>query len=130
MCEYEGRHFGARYPDATCIDGYLWDLDSCEDGMLYSGGELPCPKCNTASYLESAKGEAESTSYGSTDLTIYSGEMIMESALHLARKINPEETARWVAKTRTVQTWDWPNRAEVIAGRAPKTDPIEVTMAL
>lgn len=36
--------FGARYPDATCIDGYLWDLDSGDEpGCLSKGGEDPCP---------------------------------------------------------------------------------------
>ena len=45
-------HFGARYPDATCIDGYLWDLDKYEDGHLYGGGDDPCPFCNTEQYLE------------------------------------------------------------------------------
>lgn len=39
-------HFGANYPDARCIDGYLWDLDSFEDGGLTSGGDDPCPFCN------------------------------------------------------------------------------------
>lgn len=30
--------FGAHYPDARCINGYLWDLDRCdEDGNLYGG---------------------------------------------------------------------------------------------
>lgn len=45
-------YFGARYPDATCIDGYLWDLDKCEDGKLYGGGDEPCPFCNTDSFIE------------------------------------------------------------------------------
>lgn len=45
-------HFGARYPDARCIDGYLWDLDKYEDGHLYGGGEEPCPFCNTDEYVE------------------------------------------------------------------------------
>lgn len=52
-CGYEGRHFGAAYPDATCIDGYLWDLDSFEDGCLTSGGDIPCPQCNLKAWLES-----------------------------------------------------------------------------
>lgn len=39
-------YFGATYPDATCINGWLWDLDSYEDGKLYGGGEEPCPFCN------------------------------------------------------------------------------------
>jgi len=45
-------YFGARYPDATCIDGYLWDLDKFEDGQLYGGGEEPCPFCNTETFIE------------------------------------------------------------------------------
>lgn len=44
--------FGARYPDATCIDGFLWDLDKYEDGQLYGGGEIPCPFCNTEACVE------------------------------------------------------------------------------
>lgn len=51
-CGYEGSHFGATYPDATCIDGYLWDLDSCDgEGNLYGGGEVACPCCNTREYV-------------------------------------------------------------------------------
>jgi len=46
-------YFGAKYPDATCIDGYLWDLDKCdESGMLYGGGDEPCPFCNTETFIE------------------------------------------------------------------------------
>lgn len=44
--------FGARYPDARCIDGYLWDLDSDEDGKLTQGGDIPCPFCNTEKFIE------------------------------------------------------------------------------
>lgn len=52
-CDYQGPHFGAFYPDAGCIDGYLWDLDSCDEpgGPLYSGGDVPCPCCNTWEYI-------------------------------------------------------------------------------
>ncbi|CAM2151351.1 hypothetical protein C7399_11285 [Paraburkholderia tropica] len=51
-CSFEGPMFGAVYPDATCIDGYLWDLDSCDDdGNLYGGGDVPCPHCNTREYV-------------------------------------------------------------------------------
>lgn len=49
-------HFGAWYPDARCIDGYLWDLDSSDgDGdeqVLTSGGSDPCPFCNTKEYIK------------------------------------------------------------------------------
>jgi len=45
--------FGARYPDATCIDGMLWDLDKCTDnGGLYGGGEIPCPFCNSTEFIK------------------------------------------------------------------------------
>lgn len=50
--------FGATYPDATCIDGFLWDLDKCnEDGSLYGGGEIPCPCCNTEAYIDYFDGD-------------------------------------------------------------------------
>jgi len=55
MCDYSGREFGAaNYDDTCCIDGYLWDLDSCEEpgGPLYSGGDIPCPKCNDDEYQD------------------------------------------------------------------------------
>lgn len=45
--------FGARYPDARCIDGKLWDLDKCDSNGLYSTGHNPpCPFCNTESFIE------------------------------------------------------------------------------
>lgn len=52
-------HFGAHYPDARCIDGYLWDLDKYEDGQLYGGGEDPCPFCNTEEYIKWATDDEE-----------------------------------------------------------------------
>lgn len=49
--------FGVKYPDARCIDGYLWDLDKYEDGHLYGGGEVPCPFCNTENAVEYLLGD-------------------------------------------------------------------------
>lgn len=49
-CGYEAAHW-AHYPDARCIDGYLWDLDSGDGDFLTSGGDVPCPACNTMEYL-------------------------------------------------------------------------------
>ena len=53
-CGIEFPHFGASYPDAQCIDGYLWDMDSYDsaDGCLHIGGDDPCPVCNTEKWLE------------------------------------------------------------------------------
>ena len=48
----EFSHFGACYPDARCIDGYLWDLDSADGEYLTKGGDEPCPYCNSNEYLE------------------------------------------------------------------------------
>lgn len=50
-------YFGASYPDATCIDGYLWDLDSSENGGLTIGGDEPCPFCNTEKFIEQHEDE-------------------------------------------------------------------------
>lgn len=46
-------YFGANYPDATCIDGYLYDLDNCDvNGNLYEPSEkIPCPFCNKEEYF-------------------------------------------------------------------------------
>ena len=45
--------FGASYPDATCIDGELWDLDKCdENGLISSGYNPPCPFCNTEAFID------------------------------------------------------------------------------
>ena len=41
-------YFGASYPDACCIDGYLYDMDDSDpDGCLCEMHEKhPCPFCN------------------------------------------------------------------------------------
>lgn len=51
-CNYEAPTFGARYPDGRCIEGQMWDLDSCDGSHLLGGPEMPCPYCNTTEYLE------------------------------------------------------------------------------
>ena len=53
-CGHQGPHFGARYPDAACIDGYLRELDSCDEPgcPLFSGGDARCPCCNAREYVE------------------------------------------------------------------------------
>ncbi len=46
--------FGASYPDATCVDGELWDLDACDDQhRLYEPMEWwPCPFCKTEDFIK------------------------------------------------------------------------------
>lgn len=56
-CDYTGYEFGARYPDSTCIEGYLWDMDSggCDESgnsYLDNGGDIPCPQCNMREHIE------------------------------------------------------------------------------
>lgn len=50
-CGYQGYEFGAHYPDSICCEGFLWDADAFEDGMLTYGGEIPCPVCNRAEWI-------------------------------------------------------------------------------
>ncbi|RFQ05765.1 hypothetical protein D0O09_03125 [Pseudomonas putida] len=63
-CDYQGRHFGAAYPDAQCVDGFLWDEDSCDEpgGALLHGGDIPCPKCNSAAHATYYGTEEDSAS--------------------------------------------------------------------
>ena len=64
-CSNEFPYFGASYPDAHCIDGYLWDMDSVEDiggeQCFTIGGNEPCPFCNTDEWLEDVVGMAFDT---------------------------------------------------------------------
>ena len=53
-CGIEFPFFGASYPDAKCIDGYLWDMDSYENGLYTIGGDDPCPFCNTEEWVKLA----------------------------------------------------------------------------
>jgi len=47
-------YFGASYEDSYCVDGYLWDLDSDEDGdgLLTNGGDIPCPFCKPEAHAK------------------------------------------------------------------------------
>jgi len=61
VCDYQGKEFGANYLDSVCIDGFLWDADSCDEpgGPLYSGGDIPCPQCNHEEWLSRFQGVVE-----------------------------------------------------------------------
>ena len=64
-CGYTAPHFGAAYDDAICIEGYLWDLDSCDEpgGPLRRGGDTPCPECNPELFVQHARDEVEDQGY-------------------------------------------------------------------
>lgn len=55
-------YFGASYPDARCINGYLQDMDDCDDeGNIYLTKEeqYPCPFCNTEEFMQNCKDNEE-----------------------------------------------------------------------
>jgi len=62
-CNYQGRDFGATYPDSICIDGFLWDADCYEGGLYTSGGDIPCPECNHDAWLEYYRDDIEEEGY-------------------------------------------------------------------
>ncbi len=129
MCNHTGHYFGAAYEDGCCIDGYLWDLDSDDgDGYLTSGGEIACPSCNTTEYLDSAKEDAESTSWGSQMTTLYSGAMIMEGCLRRAEKLNSQGAEAWKKNNPVINTFDWPNREAVLMRQVPFSEPVEIKL--
>lgn len=51
-CGIELPFFGALYPDAVCLDGYLYDMDSWDGEGYFIGGDIPCPICNTKEFIE------------------------------------------------------------------------------
>ena len=52
-------YFGANYQDSVCIDGYLWDEDSCDGEGLTSGGDIACPFCKPDAHVEYLKDDFE-----------------------------------------------------------------------
>lgn len=66
-CGYEGEHFDRGWADATCLEGYLYDLGSNDGtGALRNGGDIPCPSCNTAHYLEFKREQIQDTGHQMT----------------------------------------------------------------
>lgn len=47
-------YFGAAYPDARCIGGYLYDLDDCNENgnLIERGNDIPCPFCSTDEFVK------------------------------------------------------------------------------
>lgn len=60
-CGYQDKWFGAPYEDGICIDGFMWDLDSCDEpgGPLYVGGEDMCPRCKGSGYVRVKRDDPE-----------------------------------------------------------------------
>ena len=119
MCDYTGHEFGGGYPDSVCIDGYLWDADSYEDGTLNTGGEWACPRCNTKKMLEvalvSARDEPTSGVYQGVP---YVEAVMWEQTIAKAMEENPEAATAFLATVKPFSTIDWPDRQAVYDGRA------------
>lgn len=126
-CDYQGRDFGAPYPDSTCIEGFLWDLDSCDvpGGPLAHGGELACPRCNTRRFLDDAREDAEAQVSGEIMGVPWCSAVAWEGALRKAHREAPERTAMWLANAAPFVTCDWPDRQAVYDRRAQWADTVE-----
>jgi hypothetical protein len=99
-CSFDGPWFGAGYPDAYCVDGYLHDADA--DGYIPSDATNPCPRCNTKTYLEYAFEEANGTEYlgwgTGAGMTYVTGDEIWEIAKRWARQENPDGADALIAE--------------------------------
>ena len=118
-CDYAGHEFGAPYPDSMCIEGYLWDADSEEDGMLTSGGEWACPRCNTRECLEAAMEEAKDGGCGISNGYRWVAAVIWERSCEKALRENRPVAEAFLASIEPFETDDWPDRQAAAEGRAP-----------
>ncbi len=102
-------YFGASYPDATCIDGYLWDLDKFEDGHLYGGGEEPCPFCNTETFIEQNLDEENTRESLLTYIDAlrkhYSNKLAIEEDEAKSVREAEKEYAEWYSNTNKERTY-------------------------
>lgn len=127
MCSYQGHEFGASYPDSVCIDGFLWDADSGDADGLTIGGELPCPRCNTAEFLSCvAEGAAEGAA-GMSMFTPWCGATMWEAACAKALLENPTGARSALDAMKPFVASDWPDRQAVYDGRAQWSQTIDVT---
>ena len=111
MCDYTAKWFGASYIDGACHDGHMWDLDGDGLTMEYN----PCPKCNTAEFLECV---SEDTGCGVSMGIPWCQAINWENAVKLAKKENRAKAKQALKKMRRVECDDWPDREAVYKGRA------------
>ena len=124
MCTYTGHEFGASYPDSVCIDGFLWDADSGDDDGLTHGGDIPCPRCNTAEYLDGAKEEAGCC--GMSGFTPWCGAVVFEAAARKALSENADAAKSALSAMAPFEAEDWPDRQAVYDRRARWDDTVSV----
>lgn len=110
MCDYEGYEFGGGYLDSTCIDGYLWDMDSVDDeGMLSSGGEIPCPKCNSKAFLDYVK-EDVACGVGIAD----NNREIISSCLKKVKSLNFPDFQDWASNNPAISIMRYNGNDETV----------------
>lgn len=119
-CDYTGYEFGGGYLDSICCEGYLWDLDSCDEpgGGLSHGGDWPCPRCNTAQMLEDAKDEALNGCCGESMRNPWCAMTRWEATCEKAMQENPAVAEPLLRSYGELEIEDWPDREAVYAGRA------------
>lgn len=115
MCDYEGYHFGANYPDGGCADGYLYDLDG--DGPS-SNDTQPCPKCNTAEYLRDWKQDCQEE----LESRGFSAAEIWGHVIKKVLALNPEATLKTLVELGPFTLADWATKHPANTPRDPDDD--------
>ena len=113
MCNYQGYEFGANYLDSICIEGFLWDADSGDEGGFTSGGDIPCPCCNTIEFLKAAHLDALDGGSGLSMGAPHVAMLSWEAAIFKARLESPEIAEEFLSQLSPFFTDDWPNRQAV-----------------
>jgi hypothetical protein len=73
-------------------DGYMWDADA--DGYDPEDHSMPCPACNTATWLLDAKEHGEAVSYSSGMGGSATGVEAWQGAVQTAMAANPQLTPK------------------------------------
>ncbi len=123
MCDYVGHEFGACYPDSVCIGGRLYDADSDE---CRRGGDLACPRCNTATMLADARETRWPAEpghrVGKRSKTVLRDDGL-GGGLRGGPGREPDDAARVLTSYGRLMLDDWLDRDAVYAGLAPWTRP-------
>lgn len=128
-CDYQGYEFGGGYLDSVCIDGYLWDADSCDEpgGGLQHGGEMACPQCNAEQFLADALRDAKDGTCGLVQgYYAHVSAQTFERQVAHAMRLNPTATESFLASLEEFETIDWPDRAAVAANPSLWDNTIDV----
>lgn len=105
MCKFDGPWFGAGYPDAFCLGGYLHDADA--DGYDPEDTSNPRPRCNTRELLSDAKRESDGTAFVSVQAGPFydeaTGEQLWERAKAWARQENIDDADKLICEIEAVK---------------------------